>query len=168
MRKQRIRRLAATIGELVLCAYRPLRFETMAAEPPLTLQELAERSGWTDAVQSGLVEKEENLLEVTGLRTSRLFPRHLLHRNADGRTVLLTEAAAAGLIRVELLRRAASRAATSRGFETSPLEVTPVEQPVRLGRITGTGHATATGHATVADEGTRSTGTMRPPLHQSR
>jgi hypothetical protein len=122
MRTNRIRRLTEQVGELVLRAYRPLRFETRSTESPLTLQELADRSGWTDAQRSGLVEDGENLLEVTGLRTSRLFPRHLLHRNPAGRTVLLTEAAAAGLVRVELLRRAASRAVTDHHGATEVLE----------------------------------------------
>jgi hypothetical protein len=161
MRKQRIRRFTGQLGELVLRAYRPLRFETRTAESPLTLQELAERSGWTDATRSGLVADGENLLEVTGLRTSRLFPRHLLHRNADGRTVLLTEAAAVGLIRVELLRRAASRAVTSRHVETSPAEDAPVEQ-TRPDHVTGTGQTPPTG------EGARSTGRPQVPMRRYR
>ena len=100
------------LGDLVLRAYRPVVFVDPVRDEPITLEELEQRCGWSQVVTSGLVTATESPLSVARLRTSRLFPRHLLHHNREGKTVLLTETAAVGLVQAELLRRAAALTAS--------------------------------------------------------
>jgi hypothetical protein len=101
-----IPRLFARAGEALLAAYRPLRFSKEGALEALTLAEFESLCDWESMRRSGMAGPEETPLSVAGLRTSRLFPRHLLHRAEHGRTVLLTPGQARGVVAAVMLQRA--------------------------------------------------------------
>lgn len=71
----------------------------------MTLAEFEQLCNWEAMRRTGVVGPEETPLSITGLRTSRLFPRHLLHRGEHGRTVLFTAVQARGVVAAALLLR---------------------------------------------------------------
>jgi len=94
------------VTERAMAAWKPLSFSQRPDdEQPLTLAEFEQLCNWETMRRAGIVGAEETPLSVSGLRTSRLFPRHLLHRGEHGRTVLLTAAQARGMVAAVLLRR---------------------------------------------------------------
>lgn len=105
-----------------LTRYRPLAFGAGTQnEQPLTLQEFEELCNWESMRRLGIVGEGESPLGIAGLRTSRLFPRHLLYRGEHERTVLLTPVQARGVVAAALLRRVklnhAQAASPEEGFD---------------------------------------------------
>lgn len=92
-------RVLRKLPNMILARYQPTNFATTdEIATPLNMVDLKNASNWEALLSAGVVTAKDTPLTISGLRFSRIFPRHLLYCGPSGRVELIDESRAVTII----------------------------------------------------------------------
>lgn len=98
--RKHLRRFLRKVLQMILTRYQPTDFAGVCRQvTPLSMDDLKNAGNWDVLLQTGVVTSKDTPLTISGLRFSRIFPRHLLYCGSSGRVELIDETRAAAIIR---------------------------------------------------------------------